>query len=589
MGEYIAGSAIKASVDLLGASRVNGSAFLSYLILRRHMVLSNSSSDELPIKGSVIKDAAFEAALVDASSKNDAGFNPLETEYRTRKWLTSNGPSDAIKNWSTRTTVVNRVMDAKEVTVAVAPFDVDAVKDLLNIQDAGRPDLVDMAIWWYRGKNVEHFLDDSGNLTAEKLKEQFTQDLNMNAVEVSTLFADPSAYNDEQTIEISDELAIPSSYLPPVKHKVAHNNTYQMKSYAAGSCNQLIDAVNRSGFIFTPEQIATYLTAVRTKPFIILTGVSGTGKTHLPITLAQSTESDYLVCPVRPDWTDSSALLGYTDIQNVFHPGTLLTYAKKAMEDPDREYFFLLDEMNLARVEYYFSDVLSKMETMHVDPRSGKLQSDPLMPEANGYEDVVLPSNLCFVGSINMDESTQPISKKVLDRAFVLDFNDVDLSIAKEPIMGEMQPLRWSADEWGADRKPLFGTVGLDPDEFESVTDKLNEINKIMKIGGFNFGYRLRNEICAFIANAKNIDSKFSDQEASSSAFDIALKTKALSRIEGQGIVVDDVIRGLRECLTKDVEGDVVADSKTKYQRTLNKLSDMSAMFDRTGYATYWS
>lgn len=588
MGKYIAGNAIKTSVGLLSNTKVKGSAFLSYLILRRHMVLCGSGSNDLCIKGSLIKDAAFEAALVNEDSMDMAGFSPLESEYRTKKWLVSNGPSDTIKNWSSRSTVVDRVMEAKEVTVTVAPFDAEAVKSLLVIQDAGRPDIADMAIWWYRNKDIEGLLDDSGNLTVEALRNRFMQDLNMNEAEASAIFADPSAYADSQTIGISDTIADPTTYLPQVKPKTIQANTYRLKNYEAGGCDQLINAVNQSGFIFTPEQIATYLTAVRTKPFVILAGVSGTGKTHLPITLAQSTESDYMICSVRPDWTDSSPLLGYADIQNVFHPGILLEYAKKAMENPNREYFFILDEMNLARVEYYLSDVLSKMETMHVNPQTGRLQSEPLMPEIDGYDDVVLPSNLCFVGSINMDESTQPISKKVLDRAFVLDFNDVDLTVIREPATGRIQTLQWSSDEWGADRKPLFGTVGLEPEEFEKVTAKLTEINKIMKIGGFNFGYRLRNEICAFIANANNIDSLFSDEEANSSAFDIALKTKILSRIEGQGIVVIDVIKGLRNCLTQNEEGESVADSKTKYQRTLNKLSEMSAMFERTGYASYW-
>lgn len=133
----------------------------------------------------------------------------------------------------------------------------------------------------------------------------------------------------------------------------------------------------------------------------------------------------------------------------------------------------------------------------------------------------------------------------------------------------------------------MFGTVGLEPDEFTAVAEKLTDVNKIMRAGGFNFGYRLRNEICAFIANSKNIDTAFSDDDTNSSAFDIALKSKALSRIEGQGIVVSDIIRGLRAYL-KDDDGDTMADSKTRFQRTLNKLSDMADMFDRTGYASYW-
>ena len=85
--------------------------------------------------------------------------------------------------------------------------------------------------------------------------------------------------------------------------------------------------------------------------------------------------------------------------------------------------------------------------------------------------------------------------------------------------------LLWYAN-WGADRKPMFGTCGLDEDEFLAVTSRLTDINKILKSGGFNFGYRLRNEICAFIANAKNIAVNFSDENTNSSAFD-SIKNKS--------------------------------------------------------------
>lgn len=589
MGVFIDAARIRAAVKSLSRSDVNGSAFFCYLILRRHMVMNGGERDALPIKGSALKDAAAEAALVDGNSVDSAGFTPFESEYRTRKWVVSNGPSDAIKNWSTRSTVVERVMDAKELTVTVAPFDDDAIRKLLKLKDAGRPDIVDTAIWWYRDKDVEGILDSSGSLTAKALSDRFTHDLGLTAPESSLLFADPSAYDDEDVIHTTTAPALPTDYLPSATRKRPRiDGVYRLKDYTAGSCRQLIDAANASGFIFSDEQIATYLTAVRTKPFVILAGVSGTGKTRLPITLAECTGSDYLVCPVRPDWTDSSPLLGYTDIQNVFHPGVLLEYARKAMDDPDREHFFILDEMNLAHVEYYFSDVLSKMETMRPDPVTGKLVSDPLLPDVPGGDGIAIPSNLCIVGSINMDESTQPISKKVLDRAFVLDFNEVDLGVVREPRSTDIPVLRWPADEWGADRRPLFGTIGLDEKTFSIVANKLTEINSVMKLGGFNFGYRLRNEICAFISNARNIDAVFGEGDLSSGAFDIALKTKALSRIEGHGPVVAEVIRGLRDCLTKNDDGETVADSKTGFQRTLNKLSDMADMFERTGYTSYW-
>lgn len=590
MANYIDGVVIKKSVEQLKESSVKATPFLLYLILIRYYLLSGKPP-ELPINGSALIPATREAALVDESNEDAAYFNPFDGSYKKKRWGETNGPSDSIKNWSSRDggrDIVERLPEHQVITVKLLPFDPDAVQSLLDIKDAGRPDIVDVAVWWYRDKDVTALLDPDGVLTAESLMSAFKDQLDLTDDQIATLFADRSNYDEEFELDTNDNKADPASYLPIFHPRNQNTSTYEMKSYDAGSCQQLIEAVNKSGFIFSPEQVATYLTAVRTKPFVILAGVSGTGKTHLPITLAESTNSRYTICSVNPDWTDSSPLLGYTDIQNNFHPGMLLKYAKEAMANPDCEYFFLLDEMNLARVEYYFSDILSKMETMEVNKVTNRLESKPLLPNANTeYRNVVIPSNLCFVGSINMDESTHTISKKVLDRAFVLDFNEVDLTIAAVPSTEGIPKLQWTSAEWGADRKPLFGTLGLEVDEFDKITQKLNDINQVLRAGGFNFGYRLRNEICAFVYNSKSIDGFFSDHNTSSSALDIALKTKVLSRIEGQGIIINEVIKDLRECLTND-RGDVLPDSKTGFQRTLGKLSDMSSMFNHTGYTSYW-
>lgn len=591
MNKYINYKAIKKSVEKLKNTSVSGSPYLAYLILMRHVVLQNNPS-EISITGSALKPAVCDAALVDRSSTQAAFYSPLEGKYNTKRWGETNGPSDAINRWVGRDggrDVVEKLESRETMTMRILPFKEDAVKTLLKIKDAGRPDIIDIAIWWYRDKDVENLLDATNRLTASALKNAFVGQLDLSQNQVQTLFALTSDYPDNTVLELSDNMADPKEYLPKYSPRQGNVKTYALKIYEAGDCTQLIDAVNASGFIFTPEQITSYLTAVRTKPFVILAGVSGTGKTHLPITLAEATGSDYYICSVHPDWIDSSALLGYRDITGVFHPGVLLKYAQEASEHPDVEYFFILDEMNLARVEYYLSDVLSKMETMKINVNTNKLESDLLMPEADSpYDKTVLPSNLCFVGSINMDESTQPISKKVLDRAFVLDFNDVDLTVSQQPSQTSLQITQWPSDNWGADRKPMFGTCGLEEDEFLAVTSRLTEINKILKSGGFNFGYRLRNEICAFIANAKNISDNFNGENTSSSAFDIALKTKVLSRIEGQGIIVHDIIKDLREQLLNNDQGDVVSDGNSKFQRTLNKLSDMEDMFNRAGYTSYW-
>lgn len=592
MSKYIAESVLKQVVKRLNSSEVKGSPFFAYLILRRHVVLQGSP-DELSITGKELSPAAQEAGLVDNSSSDYAYFSPLEGKYRKKRWGETNGPSDAINRWVSRDggrDLVEKLEDRKVMTIRLLPFDPQAAVKLFNLKQSGRPDCTDFALWWYRSRDVTQLLDSQGELKADVVQRAFMSDLALDRDEVETLFSSPSAYASDAVIPIADVQANPKDYLPLPQARRAKEAEYLLKTYDTGSCQQLIDAVHESGYIFSESQVATFLTAVRTKPFLILAGVSGTGKTHLPITIAKATGSAYQVAPVAPSWIDSSQLVGYRDIEGTFHPGPLLLFAKKAQENPETEHFFILDEMNLARVEYYLSEVLSCMETMEVNQSTGRLESSPIAPESDSrYRDVGIPSNLCFIGSVNMDESTQPISKKVLDRAFILEFNDVDLTAQNKPARTPTVVQSWTAADWGADRIPLFGTCGLETDEFQAISALLQDINTIFRTGGFNFGFRLRNEVCAFVANARGLEQYFSEPNTCSSPLDMAIKSKILTRLEGHTLLFADILKDLRDLLTIDSGGDALSDAATARQRSLNKISDMSSMFERIGYASYWA
>lgn len=191
------------------------------------------------------------------------------------------------------------------------------------------------------------------------------------------------------------------------------------------------EALRRRQFVFEPWQVAAYVAAIRTKPFVILAGISGTGKSKLPALVATITGGRSVLVPVRPDWTDSSEVLGYSDLQGDFRPGAVLEVARDAVRDPRQEWFCILDEMNLARVELYFAEVLSRIEDRHPAPGGG-YASAPLLAQGAAardgeWNDVPLPANLAIVGTVNMDESSHGFSRKVLDRAFTLEFSDVNL------------------------------------------------------------------------------------------------------------------------------------------------------------------
>jgi len=174
------------------------------------------------------------------------------------------------------------------------------------------------------------------------------------------------------------------------------------------------------------------------KHFVILSGLSGTGKTQLAIKYARAVhgvtainapDPFLIVCPVRPEWTDPTGLTGYEDMltsQYIVPP--FLEAVLLATAHADSPVFVVLDEMNLARVEYYFSDVLSAIETgeeLQLHSRGVPLEGSTgtSIPAA-----LPIPSNLYIIGTVNIDETTNPISDKVLDRALVIDMSAVDLS-----------------------------------------------------------------------------------------------------------------------------------------------------------------
>src|SRR5699024_7007083 len=198
---------------------------------------------------------------------------------------------------------------------------------------------------------------------------------------------------------------------------------------------ELIDHIHNyirsKGFYYEKEEIINLYLSLRSNPIVILSGISGTGKTKMVQWFAESvgaTEENgqFLLISIRPDWNDGSDLLGYVDIKGDFKEGPLTTIIGNAANNPGLPYFVLLDEMNLARVEHYFSDILSVMESRKWE--DGKVVSSNLLAEETAGFNLTLPNNLYILGTVNMDETTYPFSKKVLDRANTIEFNRIDLS-----------------------------------------------------------------------------------------------------------------------------------------------------------------
>ena len=195
--------------------------------------------------------------------------------------------------------------------------------------------------------------------------------------------------------------------------------------------------------------VGAFVVSIATKPLVILTGLSGSGKTQIAIRFGEWLGRDRLhVAAVRPDWTGAEALFGYEDGLKAEVDGRAawqvpapLEFILRAVRDPQHPYLLLLDEMNLAHVERYFADVLSGMESgQPCLPNLAKGGDSVWRPVAGAPARVVFPRNLWVVGTVNVDETTYMFSPKVLDRANTFEFrvDSDDLSTdARKPVQCE--------------------------------------------------------------------------------------------------------------------------------------------------------
>lgn len=390
--------------------------------------------------------------------------------------------------------------------------------------------------------------------------------------------------------------------------------------------------ITNKGYTYDKSLIKNLYTSLKTKPFVILSGISGTGKSKIVELFAKAlgatTENNrFKLLPVKPDWSDSTDLLGFRNIEGKFTCGEITEIAYRAMMNPEVPYFICLDEMNLARVEYYFSDILSIMETRRCN-EDGEIITNVLLSETqigrdaasiSTYGDVYIPQNLYIIGTVNMDETTFPFSKKVLDRANTIEFNKVDLSYSFDD---EEDTTKYQNDN---DKCRVYHNNFL-KSEFLKIKDckenkeialktidRLIGINKILEKYDNHFGYRVRDEIVFYMIYAMKYDLMTFDE-----AFDLCMVQKILPKIGGSSSDTLEMLASIFEYINDykiqnkeymeeseldKISKDVFPTSwennndelqihsnlkKSKYRCTNEKLISMMRRFIRDGFTTFW-
>jgi hypothetical protein len=274
------------------------------------------------------------------------------------------------------------------------------------------------------------------------------------------------------------------------------------------------DALRQSFVDFGEDHltlIRSFVSSLATKPLVILTGLSGSGKTQLAIRFGEWLGGSRLhVAAVRPDWTGAEALFGYEDAlkplgedKPAWNVPSTLGFLLRAARDPQNPYVLILDEMNLAHVERYFADVLSGME-------SGKPVLPNLVKGTDGYwrqredaeDKIPFPQNVFVIGTVNIDETTYMFSPKVLDRANTFEFRVKTSDLAST----HRKPLVCSEGQQELTRGFLEVATNSDwhleagHSKADELGDRLRILHTVLSTYGFEFGHRVFYEAMRFAA-----------------------------------------------------------------------------------------
>ena len=320
--------------------------------------------------------------------------------------------------------------------------------------------------------------------------------------------------------------------------------------------NQIQKYITSKGFIYNNKDLNNFYLSLKTKPFVILAGISGTGKSKLVKLFANaigatSENGQYNIISVKPDWNDSTELFGYKNINDEFVAGKLTESIKQASspENINKPYFICLDEMNLARVEYYLSEYLSIIESRDFkgdEIVTNKLFKDDYLDKTNEYCNLIIPENIYIIGTVNMDDTTFAFSRKVLDRANTIEFSDVDLDILDFE-EEECDPIEIDNNFLKTSFLNIKEALAYDKEFVKQINKKIIEINGILKKGNKNFGYRVRDEIVFYM-----LENKISGLLDEDIAFDYQIMQKILPTISGSESYIKQILIELFKVCLKD-------------------------------------
>ena len=361
-----------------------------------------------------------------------------------------------------------------------------------------------------------------------------------------------------------------------------------------------IRVISGASLLFAEKLVKRFISSLITKPFVILSGLSGSGKTKLVQAFVQwicKDENQYKIVPVGADWTNREPLLGYPnalDQKEYIKPENgVVDLILRANENDNLPHFLILDEMNLSHVERYFADFLSVMES------NGKITFHSGKEDKSGVaSSVQLPDNLFIIGTINVDETTYMFSPKVLDRANVIEFRISEEEIRqflKNPLKPNLDILKGAGAGMAESFMQMARTKEFENSANEELNKTLLKFFGELKKNGAEFAFRSAYEIHRLISQLSVIDPMLTDKEK----LDIAIMQKLLPKLHGSRRKLCPILSTLGNFCIEENKFDKIEDNifladefnfgqeGVNYPLSLEKIARMYKGAIDNGFASY--
>ncbi len=453
--------------------------------------------------------------------------------------------------------------------------------------------------------------------------------------------------NPDEVKKISNELLNDPSFL---KHDNEKN-----QGWRSGAISHYVCFINARSFFrkqvkeddinmeikyyANTDSYRTFINALRTKPFLLLAGISGTGKSQKVQELAfmtcpkgelrnegGTTPGNYCLVEVKPNWHDSTELLGYySALSGKYELTDFIRFAYKAAQNKDMPFFLCLDEMNLAPVEQYFAEYLSVMETRkkvgkdilsqyllrkevfgncELQDENGDLYSEKDAEIITYLKEkgLTLPDNLFVIGTVNMDDTTHQFSRKVIDRAFTIEMNGGKMSEMFSPeskmlleYRDEPIPLEAFKAEFVRAYEVLDDTRFAKYKDVISTripallgdsdgTAEADSINGILNETPFRVSYRVQNELVLYLSiliERVNFPEPNQIEGLIGEATLAILLEKVLPRVQGEQKQLEtqngksNVLKDLKTFVESHFKPEEETDANSLYNQVLRKLKEM--------------